>query len=142
MSIARASPPFTQCPESVEVPGYRVVVEVALNDRLEPLTGLRHRTVHSPSELLLDVLQPPHALADRLAPYRERPLPVPPAHVRESQKVERFWLSFPSPFPFHFGIPPELDPARFFRMEFQSKLPHPFPKILQVTVCVSLVLEA
>jgi hypothetical protein len=61
-----------------------------LNDRLEPLPGLRHRIVHAPTELLLDFLQlRPHALADRLAPYRERPVPVLPAHVRKSQEVER-----------------------------------------------------
>jgi len=66
-----------------------VVVEVAVNDRLEPLPGLRHRIVHSPTELLLDFLQlRPHALADRLAPYRERPAPVLPAHVRMSRPGE------------------------------------------------------
>jgi hypothetical protein len=120
-----------------------MVVEVALHDRLEPRPGPRHRIVHAPTELLLDFLQlRPHALADRLAPYRERPVPVLPAQVRKSQEVERFRLSFPSPFPVRFGIPPELDPARFIRMEFQSKLPQPFPEFLQEAVCVGLVLEA
>jgi hypothetical protein len=31
-----------------------MVVEVTLNDRLEPLTSLRHWIVHSPTELLLN----------------------------------------------------------------------------------------
>ena len=91
-----------------------MVVEVTLNDRLEPLTGLRHWIVHSPTELLLNFLQlRPHALADRLAPYRERPVPVLPAHMRESQKVERFRFSFSSLSPVLLGESAELYPARF-----------------------------
>jgi hypothetical protein len=50
--------------------------------------------------------------------------------VRESQKVERLGLTFSSSFPAIFGKPPELDPARFIWMEFQSKLSQPFPKVL------------
>jgi hypothetical protein len=42
--------------------------------------------------------------------------------VRETQKVERLRLAFPSSFPALFGIPPELDPARLVRVKFQSKL--------------------
>ena len=60
--------------EAVEVPRYRVVVEVALHDRLEPLTGLMHGIVHTLMELLLNLPQlRPHAFADRLAPYRKPP---------------------------------------------------------------------
>jgi hypothetical protein len=62
--------------------------------------------------------------------------------MRETQKVERFRLSFPSPFPALFGIPPELDPARFVRVELQSILSQPFPEIPQKTVCFSSVLKA
>jgi hypothetical protein len=36
--------------------------------------------------------------------------------VRESQKIERFRLSFSSPFPVLLGKSPELDPARFIRV--------------------------
>jgi hypothetical protein len=103
---------FAKYPQAVHVPRYRVVVEVALDHRLEPLAGLRNGIVHSLTKLLLDAPQSrPHALADRLAPYLEVPVPAFPADVRETQKVERFRLTFPSLFPALFGIPPELDPA-------------------------------
>ena len=119
-----------------------MIVEVALHDRLEPLARWRHRVVHTRAKLLLDLLQfRPHTLAARLALYGKVPLPSSPADVRETQKVERFGLAFPSLFPARFGIPPELDPARFVGMEFQPKLPQPFPEILQKTVRFCLVLE-
>ena len=35
--------PFAKAPEAVQVPRYRVVVEVALHHRLEPLPSLRNR---------------------------------------------------------------------------------------------------
>jgi hypothetical protein len=91
------SHPFTEYPEAVEVPRYCVVVEVTLYDRLEPLTGLRHWIVHSPTELLLNFLQlRPHALADRLAPYHERPVPVLPAHVRDGRaNLIESWCASP-----------------------------------------------
>jgi hypothetical protein len=61
--------------------------------------------------------------------------------VRETQKVERLGLAFPSSFPALFGVSPELDPARFVWMEFQPKLPQPFPEVLQKTVRVRPALE-
>ena len=135
--------PFSEHAQAVEVSRYRVVVEVALYNRLEPLRGLGHRIVHAPAELLLSLSQLSlHALADRRAPHREPPVSVLPADVRESQKVERLRLTFPSSFPVLFGKPPELNPARFVWMEFQPKLPQPFPKILQKTVGIRLMLES
>jgi len=120
-----------------------VVVEVALHDRLEPLSRLRHRIVHSRAELLLDLLQlGSHALADCPALHGEVPVPSLPANVREPQKVERLGLTFPSPFPVLFGKPPKLDPARFIWMKLQPKLPQPFPEIPQKTVCFRPVLES
>src|SRR5260370_4621914 len=57
-----------------EVSRYRVVVEVALYDRLEPLSGLGHGIVHAPAELLLNLSQlGSHALVDRGAPYHKSP---------------------------------------------------------------------
>ena len=125
------SHPLAKYSEAVGISRYRVIVEVALHHRLEPLSGLLRGIVHSLSELMPDRLQlRPHALAAGLALHRKRPIPVLPADVREAQKVERLGLSFPSSFPAIFGEPPELDPARFVWMEFQSKLPQPFPKVL------------
>ena len=78
-SAAECMPPmpyhsFPEYAETVQVPRYRIVVEVALHDRFEPLAGLAHRIVHTLTELLLKVPQlRPHAFADRLAPHRKPP---------------------------------------------------------------------
>jgi hypothetical protein len=91
-----------------------VIVEVALHDRLEPLSGFSHRFVHALPELLLNLSQlPPHTLAYRVTLHRKVPVPVFPADMRESQEIERFRLPFSSPFPVLLGKSPELDPARF-----------------------------
>ena len=99
--------------------------------------------MHTLAKLLLDFLQLlPHAFADRRAPHRENSFPVLPADVREAKKVKCLRFAFPSLFLVPFGKPPELDQARFVWMEFQPKLAQPFPKTLQKTVCVCLMLES
>jgi len=76
---ANGTPPERKHPipkhaQTREVSWYRLVVEVALHDRLEPLTGLGHRIVHALAELLLNLSQlGSHALADRGAPHHESP---------------------------------------------------------------------
>src|ERR1041385_4839201 len=88
---------IAECGQTVGVSGYRVVVEVALDDRPEPLAGLRYRFMHPSTELLLDFQQlGPHPLADRFALHSVTPVPVLPADVRESQKIERLGLPFSS----------------------------------------------
>src|ERR1022692_4553887 len=134
--------PVPKDPQAVEVSRYRVIVEVALHDRPEPLAGVRNRSMPTLAELLLKFPQlPPQALGDRFALHGKLPPPVLPADVREAQKVERLRLTFSSPFPVQFGKRPELDPARFVKMQFQSKLPQPFPEVLQETVGFRLRLE-
>src|SRR5262249_48601500 len=67
MSPQPSYPP-AEYAEAISVTRYRVIVEVALHDRFEPLTGFRHRFMHPLTKLLLDFCQlPPHALADRMA---------------------------------------------------------------------------
>jgi len=76
---AKSSPPERKHPipkhaQTREVSWYRVVVEVALHDRLEPLSGLGHGIVHALAELLLNLSQlGSHALAHRGAPHQESP---------------------------------------------------------------------
>jgi hypothetical protein len=61
-----------------------MIVEVALHDRPEPLTGLRHRVMPALSELLLEFPQlPSQPLADRFALHGKLPPPVLPADVRD-----------------------------------------------------------
>jgi len=99
--------------------------------------------MHAHPELLLDLLQLlSHALADRHAPHGIGPVPVLPADMREAKEVEGLRLAFSSSFSALFGIPPELDPARLFRMQLQSELPQPFFQVLAKTVCVRIPLEA
>jgi hypothetical protein len=76
---AKSSPPERKHPiskhaQTREVSWYRVVVEVALYDRFEPLSGLGHGILHALAELLLNLSQlSSHALADRGAPHHESP---------------------------------------------------------------------
>jgi hypothetical protein len=71
--------------EAVKVSWYRIVVEVALHDRLEPASRLSYRIMHALLELLLKLPQfGPHALADRFASHGETPQPILPANVREA----------------------------------------------------------
>ena len=78
-SAAKSTPPEHQHPipkhtQTREVSRYRIVVEVALCDRLEPSAGLGHGIVHARAELLLNLSQlGSHALADRGAPHHESP---------------------------------------------------------------------
>ena len=44
-----AKHPVPEQAKSVQVPRYRVVVEIALQDRPEPFSGLRHWIVHAPA---------------------------------------------------------------------------------------------
>jgi hypothetical protein len=78
-TAAECTPPMPNQPipeyaETIEVPWYRIVVGVALHDRLEPLAGLAHGIVHTLTELLLNLPQlRPQAFAYRLAPFVNRP---------------------------------------------------------------------
>ena len=137
-----AKHPVPEQTKAVQVPRYRVVVEVALQNGPEPSSGLRHWIVHTLTKLLFDFLQLlPHAFADRHASHRVVPFAVLPADMREAKKVEGLRFAFPSSFPVLFGIPPELDQARLVWMKFQSKLPQPCPEILQKPIRVCLILE-
>ena len=61
--------------------------------------------------------------------------------MREAQKVERFRLPFSSLFPVRFGVPPEFDPARLVRVEFQPEFRQPLPQVGQETVSFLQMLE-
>ena len=66
--------PIPKHPQTREVSRYRMVVEVALYDRLEPSASLGHGIVNARAELLLNFSQlGSHALADRGAPHHESP---------------------------------------------------------------------
>ncbi len=57
-----------------------MVVEVALHDRPEPLSGLHNRVVRAIEELLLDFLKlSSHSLADRFTLHHKVPVLFLPA---------------------------------------------------------------
>ena len=95
---------------------HRVVVEVALNDRLQPSHrfGAPRSCMRSRSCCLICRSLAPHALANRLAPHREVPFAILPADVREAQEIERLWLAFSSSFPVWFGKPARTRSGAFF----------------------------
>ena len=45
--------PVPKGPQAIEVPRYRMIVEVALHDRPEPLARVRNRSMPTLAELLL-----------------------------------------------------------------------------------------
>src|SRR5664279_5379926 len=84
-----AKHPFPEHAEAVQIPGYCVVVEVALHNCTEPCAGVRRSVVHACAELLLNLLQLcPHTPTDCQALYAETPVPVFSADVRVSSPGE------------------------------------------------------
>ena len=81
----KPSQPVAEYSQPIQVARYRVVVEVALDDRLEPSPRLRNRVVHALAKLLLNFPQlGSHSLGDRLAFEDEVPLLALPADVGEA----------------------------------------------------------
>jgi len=89
-TASKSTPPEHKHPipkhaQTRKVSWHRVVVEVALYDRLEPSAGLGHGIVHALAKLLLHLSQlGSHALADGRAPHCESPQSILPADVREA----------------------------------------------------------
>jgi hypothetical protein len=121
-----------------------MVVEIPLNDRLEPLAYLGRGLMSALAELLLQGFPlRHHALARRLMTDREvAHLSVPLADVREAQKVERVRLAFAPLLPAGDGVWPTFDQAGPLRMEFQPELVQAVSQRCQAPLCLTSVLEA
>jgi hypothetical protein len=92
--------PIPKHPQARKVTWHRVVVEVALDDRLEPSPGLGHGIMHALTKLLLHLSQlGSHALADGRAPHCESPQSILPADVREASEMPLMtvWLILTTP---------------------------------------------
>ena len=109
---------FAKLSHTASVARNRVVVEVALDDRVEPLASLLNRIVLTDQKLLLNLPQlHAHPLARRLPQDHKVPsLTRLPAQVRESEKDERLRFLLSPPFPISFGMSPELNQARLVRV--------------------------
>jgi hypothetical protein len=80
--------PEAKDPQAIEIARYRVIVEVALRNRPQPLPRVRHRLVAPPAEVLLKCLQlRPQASGHRSALHDEVSVPVLPANMREALVV-------------------------------------------------------
>src|ERR1700747_172985 len=104
--------------QTIRVAGYRVIVEVALNNGPQPLPALGHGLVPAPSKLLLQLFQLcREALPDglthdcELAGYSGHP-----AYMREAQKVERLRLALATLLSVCGCETPELNQARLVRV--------------------------
>src|SRR5688572_112772 len=130
--------------ERCEVSRHRVIVEVALHHRPQPVSGPGDRLMPALAQLLPYRLQfAPQPLGDRLPPDRKpSTLPGLPADVRESQKIEGVGFALSSPLPVLLRKTPKLDQPRFLRVQLQPELPHSLPQLLQECVCVLPVLES
>ena len=109
---------LTKASHAAPVTRNRVIVEVALNDRLKPLASLLNRVVLAGENQLLDLPQlGSHSLARRLPQDHKAPLLARlPAQVRETEKIERLRFPFSTLLPASFRMTPELNQARLVRV--------------------------
>jgi hypothetical protein len=130
-------------PETGEIAGYSVIVEVSLHHTPQPSPNLRQRVVHAPPQGGLHLLQlGEKSLPDSFAQHEELSiLPGSPANVRKPQEVERLRLALTPSLSVLSRKPPELEQAGFVWMEFQVKLPQSFPPILEKTFCFRSILK-
>ena len=98
----------------VEVSRYRVVVEVSLYDRPEPLAGLAHGIMHPLTELLFNLPQLRSACVcgSSCAVTVNRPNLFFPLMCVKPRKSNVSGFPSPRTFPVLFGKSAELDPAR------------------------------
>src|SRR5262244_1936552 len=76
---------FSKHPQAVKIARHRVIVEVTLHDRLEPLTRFRHQLMPTRRQLRLDGLQlGSQALGRGLASNGKVALPILPTDVGEA----------------------------------------------------------
>jgi hypothetical protein len=95
-----------------------MVVEVSTDDLFQPIPGFRNRSMHAPAQFHPDTPEfRRHPLAHCLTMYRELAAFMDrAAHMRESQKVKRFWFPLPCPLPVLRREAPELYQARLVRV--------------------------
>ena len=124
------------------VAGHGVVLQMASYHARQPAPLLGDGQMATPLELVFDRFQlGPHPLLDRVTSQPEPTALGPPAHVRESQEVERFWLPDTPRRASFGGVPSELDQPGLVGMQLQSELREPLTKVVQKLPGVTVMLE-
>jgi hypothetical protein len=105
-------------PETGEIAGYSVIVEVALNYTPQPFPDFRQRLMHPLPKRDLHLFQlGEESLSNGFAQHEELAvLPGLSAYVREAQKVKRLRLAFAPLLPAYGRKPPKLNQAGLVRM--------------------------
>jgi hypothetical protein len=110
--------------QTVDVAGHSMVVEVALYHGPQPLPDFGHWLVPAPPKLFPYCFAfCSESLTDSLAIDREATgFLVFRTDVREPQKIKRLRLALASPLSVLGCAAPELNQARFIRVQFQPEL--------------------
>ena len=118
-------------PETGEIAGYGVIVEVALNHTPQPFPDFRQRLMHPLPKRDLHLFQlGEESLSDGFAQHEELAvLPGLSTYMREPPEVKRLRLAFAPLLTVYGRKPPKLNQAGLVRMKFQLKLLQSFPPI-------------
>src|SRR5712671_4547743 len=132
-----------ECDYCPAVGRHGVIAEEATDDLRQPFPLLRDRLVHSPSQLLLDLLEFRfHAVAPGL-PMNEEFAPATfAADEGEPEEVEGFRFAEPALRTLSRREAAERDQAGLFRMQRQCELPQPFTHCTPEAPGISFMLEA
>ena len=142
----RASPqPFQPMPKGVHRPKiswYSVVLIETLQNAPQPCPDLVQRLVHPAAQRLLNLLQlRHHPLVRRPTPNRKQTPCTGSTLVDESKECERLWFLLSPLAPVPGRKPAELQQTRLLRMKFQIELRQSFPKLVQETLGIILILK-
>ena len=109
----------------------------------QPAPGIQHVIMDTSAERDLDPLQcAVHSLPDRLPAQPEASLPVHPAIVRESQKVERLRSPSSARSTVAFGKPSKLDESGLVGVQFQLEVSETLLQVPQEVFCIVTMLES
>ena len=83
-----------------------------------------------------------HAFSDRLSKHNEPSVSRAVARMRETEEVERFWLSLATTLAVSSGEPPKLDQTRFVGVQFQTELAETISQVIVELFGIRTVFEA
>src|SRR6185312_4541372 len=113
--VSHVMPEDVQC---LRIRRHRVIVEVALHHKTQPLSLIRNWQVHTPPQLLFDPLElRPHAVRSGFPSNLESARASFPADEGEAQEVEGLRFAEPTPCAALCRETTELDQPGLLRMQ-------------------------